>query len=495
MDDTNESRRRTDRLRGRRGEGRGGRGGGGNESRGTLVLSDREGYVGDTLVLKGRNFPPNERFEIQWESVQGRWGVLQAHEIVGPQFRPRTDTIATVEADAAGKFDEEWTIPEDYGGTHQLSVTDGDGQSIADAEFEIRPWFELEQTTAEMGESFTLRGYGLGPDVMKNNYQVSWDNGYVGFVTGVQNRGTATAEIRAVGPPGEHVVQVWRNYRGIPYLLNNTQSPFGEVAGERRNVWTVEVTEPEEPPRTAWMDPLLDEQALDTHLPEVADDTEATLDITPKSGQAGTDTVITGTGFPANETVDLTWYRHEGHEGRGTSSTPDPTITPRPKPDVLPRVTTDSDGRFEVEFEVPTDIGSTRPITAAVNGREVAATGFMMQPSIERFEPRSGPVGTEIEIELSGLGWTNYENAAMFVYDNDPLGYACGTGGDDETGTLNPVLYAAGEPGWHFIDVYPSLFEVEEDDPDFELRPHLSYLDNHPVRPLPAMHFAFEITE
>jgi hypothetical protein len=400
-----------------------------------------------------------------------------------------------VEADAAGKFDEEWTVPEDYGGTHQLSVTDGDGQTIADAEFEIRPWFELEQTTAEMGESFTLRGYGLGPDVMKNNYQVSWDNGYVGFVTGVQNRGTATAEIRAVGPPGEHVVQVWRNYRGIPYLLNNTQSPFGEVAGERRNVWTVEVTEPSEPPRTAWMDPLLDEQALDTHLPEVADDTAATLDITPKSGQAGTDTVITGAGFPPNETVDLTWYRHEGHEGRGTTTTPDTTITPRPKPDVLPSVTTDGDGRFQTEAAIPRDQGSTRPITAAVDGREVAVTGFVMQPAIETFVPARGPVGTTIEIELSGIGWTDYENQLYFVYDNTPVGYAVGTTGADEPGTVRVELQATGEPGWHFIDVYPSLLETREETPKYDTLPHLSYIDNHPVRPVPAVHFAFEVTE
>ncbi|MFT4891954.1 MAG: hypothetical protein ACI9YT_002892, partial [Halobacteriales archaeon] len=33
------------------------------------------------------------------------------------------------------------------------------------------------------------------------------------------------------------------------------------------------------------------------------------------------------------------------------------------------------------------------------------------------------------------------------------------------------------------------------DELDFGIRPHLSYLDNHPVRPLPALHLAFEITE
>ena len=158
-------------------------------------------------------------------------------------------------------------------------------------------------------------------------------------------------------------------------------------------------------------------------------------------------------------------------------------------------MTTDSEGAFDREVTIPTDVGSTRPVVAEVDGRSVAVTGFMLQPAIERFEPTSGPVGTEIEIELSGVGWTAFENAPMFVYDNDPLGYLCGTGGDEETGTVTTVIPAAGEPGYHFIDVYPSIFEMHEEYPEFEIRPHLSYLDNHPVRPLPACHFTFEVTE
>ena len=467
----------------------------GNAPRGTLVLSDQSSHVGDTVTFKGRNLPPTEQFEIHWKTVHGEWGVLKGHEVVGTQFRTRWETLSSVETDENGMFDEVWTVPQDYGGTHTVQLRREDGESLAEAELEVLPWFELEETSVPLGDSFTIRGYGLGPDVMRNNYQVSWDNGTVGFMTGLMNRGTATAEIRAVGPPGEHVLQVWRNYRGIPYLLNNTQSPFGSVGGGRQNVWTVEVTEREEPPQSAWMDRLFDEQPLALHYPPLDEETDAELSITPSCGQPGTTAVITGTNFPANARVNLIWYRHEGHEPRGTDSTPDPKISPRPKPGVLPTVQSDANGEFEVEVEIPRDIGSTRPITARVGGQEVAVTGFMMQPSIERFEPTSGPAGTPIEIELSGIGWTNYENAPMFVYDNDPLGYLCGTGGDDETGTVNPVLRAAGEPGYHFIDVYPSLFHVEEDYPDFELTPHLSYLDNHPVRPLPAMHFTFEVTE
>jgi hypothetical protein len=169
-------------------------------------------------------------------------------------------------------------------------------------------------------------------------------------------------------------------------------------------------------------------------------------------------------------------------------------ITPEPDHEMLPTATSDTDGQFQVEMEIPAGQGGTRPIAAMVGGQPLAVTGFMVQPAIERFEPTSGPTGTVIEIELSGLGWTAYENQPFFVYDNKPLGIVSSTTETNENGVVRVQLPAAGEPGWHFIDVYPTLSAVQGDEPDFEELPHLSYFHNHPGRPLPAMHFAFEIT-
>jgi len=461
----------------------------GSGSDGNLVLSDKEGYVGDEITLKGRNFPAGQEYELLWHSTEGQWGVLEANEVVGPQYRPRTDTITTVETNEAGEFDEVWTVPEDYGGAHRVRIRDDGGETVAQSEFTITPHFEIDRTEAPLGEAFTITGYGIGPSYVTNNYQIAWDNGFVGFVTGVMNRGTATAEIRAVGPPGEHVIQVWRNYRGVPYLQNNTQSPFGPVAGERRSRWKVAVTEPDDDPRTAWVDPLLDEQPIETHYPDIDADTDAELAVSPSSGQAGTTAVLTGRNFPAETEVELIWYRHEGHRVKGIP------ITPEPKPDLLPTVETDPDGRFECELDIPAEEGSTRPITAAVDGREVAVTGFMMQPDVHSVSPTSGPVDTTIEIELSGVGWTTYENQPFFVYDNTPLGFVCGTSDEDKQGIVRVEIPATGEPGWHFVDIYPAISHMDEDEPEFEVWPHLSYLDNHPVRPLPALHVAFEVTE
>jgi len=456
---------------------------------GTLVLSDDEAYVGDTITLEGRNLPANEPLDLVWQSATGHWGVLRGNEVIGPQFQPRTDRLRTITTDENGTFTEEWEIPEDYGGEHVIELQTADEETVTEARLSIVPWFEIDRTRAPLGEAFTITGYGLGPNMTTNNYQIAWDNGTVGVMTGTMNRGTARAKIRAVGPVGTHVIQVWRNLDGVPFLQNNTQSPFGPVAGGRQSSWRVEVTEVESEPEVAWMDPLTDERPLDAHLPDPDEQTEAELSITPTSGQAGTSAFIRGRQFPPETTVDLVWYTHLGNRVAG-----DP-ITPEPRPEVLPTVTTDENGEFQLEITIPDGMGATRPISAEIDGRSVAVTGFMMQPKILNFSPAEGPVGTEIDVELNGVGWPMYENAYFFVYDNKPLGYICGVDMEKAEGRVHTVLQATGEPGYHFIDVYPSFFKIQEDQPDFEQKPHLSYLDNHPVRPLPALHFTFEVTE
>lgn len=455
---------------------------------GTLALSDEEAYVGDNITIMGRNLPEGEAVELFWHTVDGDWGVLGANEIIGPQFSSNREQIATIDLDESGGFAYEFTVPEDYGGDHRIELRSSAGHQISQANVTVDPWFEIDRTTAALGDAFVLRGYGLGPNPVSNNFQVTWDNGMVGYLTGTKNRGTATAPIRAVGPPGQHVIRLWRNYRGVPFLQNNTQSPYGSVGGDRPSKWEVTVSEPAVDAGTMWVDDVPDESPISVHYPDLDENTEASLSVTPTSGTAGTTAFIRGEDFPPETAVDLIWHRHEDE------FTNEMGVVIEPKPDVLPTVTTDESGFFSTEVTIPRDKGSTRPITARVDGRSVAVTGFVIQPDLMSVTPTSGPVGTEIEIEIEGIGWPAY-STMYFTYDNKMVGYVCGNSDHDEHGVTRTRFEATGEPGLHVIEVYPTIFETKEDEPNVQIKPHLSYHDNHPVRPLPAMHAIIEITE
>lgn len=468
--------------------------GGGAGRSGTVVVDKKDGYVGDTITLKGRNFPANESLDVVWHTVDGSWAILKANTLHNPQYRPKTERILTVTTDDNGEFDETWQVKEDYGGEHTIEVQTDSGTALASCSYTVKPHFELDRTKAPMGEFFHVTGYGLGPDRSVNNYSVTWNNSYVGFMTGVENHGTAHADVRAVGPPRENVIQVWRGHEGMPYMQGNTTSVLGPVADGRQTVWTVEVTEPDERPPTASLGPLLDETPLEPHMLEPEEDTEATLDVSPTSGQPGTTAFITGQDFPADTEVDLVWYTHSGHRFMSEA------ITPEPRPDVLPTVVTDDEGSFQEEITVPRDIGETRPIVAEVDGTSVATTGFVLQPAIKDISPEKGPVGTQITVEVVGLGWALYDNNWSVIYDNHPVGYVCSHNRkDDDNETEGSIvkfeLRASGDPGLHFIDMVPTFNENEVDDFELVDRPHLSHVNNHPLRPEPGLHFTFEVTE
>ena len=105
---------------------------------------------------------------------------------------------------------------------------------------------------------------------------------------------------------------------------------------------------------------------------------------------------------------------------------------------------------------------------------------------------RRGPVGTPFTVHLKGVGWTETANIYTVVYDNSYIGYACAF---NSQGDVRIPLQATGEPGWHFIDLYPAIYGGDEQRPRNFLIPPLSYAADHPGEDLPRFRYAFEVTE
>jgi hypothetical protein len=453
----------------------------------TLQVNKSEGFVHDGVMLKGTNLPANEELTVIWRAFDGTWRMGDSGTIMGPQYSVTRDELFTVQTDESRTFKREWTVEENFGGEHAFELWAGDVK-LDTAQFRIYPHFELDRTEAPVGEWFRLTGYGLGTDKRTSLYQVTWDNAQMGYLISVIERGTATADIRAAGPPGEHTIGIWRNFTGIPLLQNYTQTPAGDISPGRATDWTVEVTEPEESPPVMETEAMFPEAPIDAHIPDVDESTDSTLTVEPSSGRPGTDAVISGRGFPPSTSVDLKWFSRGGNQFAGAP------VGPAPRPDVLPTVTTDEEGSFQLDISVPSDFGSTRPIHALVDGRSVAATGFVMQPEAVDISPTSGPVGTEITVSVSGLGWQHFESAYAVLYDNKQTGYVV-SDLSDEDGVVRFTVQASGEPGYHFIDMVPMIHDTQGSDLDLDYKPHLSFLDNHPGRLLPGIRFAFEVTE
>jgi hypothetical protein len=140
---------------------------------------------------------------------------------------------------------------------------------------------------------------------------------------------------------------------------------------------------------------------------------------------------------------------------------------------------------------MPDTHGGEHTLFVEIAGVSVAETIFNLTPSAVSIKPSSGPVGTIMDIELKGLGWTVTENNYYMVVDNAYLGYTCGF---NNYGTVNDFLPMAGTPGWHYVDFYPGIYRGTELGKIEQYRlPMLTYTD-HPGEQIPVFHFAYFIT-
>ena len=94
-------------------------------------------------------------------------------------------------------------------------------------------------------------------------------------------------------------------------------------------------------------------------------------------------------------------------------------------------------------------------------------------------------------MHLKGVGWTETEQIYHLVYDNAFAGYTCAF---QSAGDITINLTVSGDPGWHFIDMYPGIYQGTETRPANYKMPQLTAAADHPGEPLPIFRWAFFIT-
>ena len=443
-------------------------------------MSPASAAVGDSITVAGDSLPTKTALSLTWERVTGHWAIVQESTVAGTQYTTATEPLATAHTDRSGSFEISVTVPEDHGGDHSIDVRHG-GSTLATDHVHVTPTFSLDRTSVPLGEQLTLSVTGMPSSKYRCNDQVLWDNKFTGLVTGVTSKGSVRAKVPAAGPPGTHVLEIGGGYEGTTYL-NPQQSPYPRKP--RYAHWKVSVTSPRKRAGSSWRRPVISETPIGAFYPSVPNP-KGSLSITPTSGVVGSSATIDGSGFPANELVTLDWVTMTGSRVSGTGFSR--------KAHSLATVTTNADGSFSKGFTVPDDLGGTHPIVASIGNTAKTVTGFVIQPSIVDFKPTSGPVNTPIDVHLKGIGWTEYDNIYAVTYDDDFVGYGCGF---NTQGDVQMQLRASGDPGLHTINCFPAIYKTPSDSREigFYMKPQLTYLDDHPVRPLPQMGFLFEVT-
>jgi len=218
-------------------------------------------------------------------------------------------------------------------------------------------------------------------------------------------------------------------------------------------------------------------------VPAPAAKGSAAIQISPIQGPVLTRATITGSGLPPNTPVTLVWETQAG------SRVTEAGYAAREIEIGVAKV--GADGMLTMPYVIPDDLGGLHTISIREGDKTLARTAFVVETSIVGMSPTSGPVGTPVSIHLKGVGWTDYDNIYVVTYDNAYMGYACGF---NSQGDVVVNFTAAGAPGTHLIDFYPSIYQGPEGGQQLYRLPQLTYADDHPGNRIPALRFAFEVT-
>jgi len=446
-----------------------------SEPRQTLSLTYKAPTVGADVAVHATGLPAGKTVDLTWGTVTGGWVVEDYYRFRGKKYTETTVSLGKFTVDASGTLDGRFTIPEDFGGVHEV-IALIDGKPVAQNGIEVTQSFELSPVSGPLGTPIELKVKGLGWRTMESTWVVNWDNNLVGFVSAAGTKGSAVARLRAAGPVGDHIVRVLTGYQGQGYL-NYEQSP---VAHLPRPQFTFRTTPGRASTPLAYAEPYQRQPVPKTEV--FVEDATLSLDAT--QGPVGSRTTLRGEGFPANATLQLAWQTSVGSRvsGNGFESQEQEFGT----------VKVGADGRINLPVTIPDDLGGLHGLAVRNGDKTLGRVFFVIETSIASISPTSGPVGTPVTIHLKGVGWTEYDNIYVATYDNAYMGYACGF---NSQGDVVINFHASGTPGQHIIDLYPGIYQGPPTETQLLYRqPQLTYADDHPGNKIPALRFTFEVT-
>ena len=91
-----------------------------------LNLTYDKPVVGARVTVSAAGLPAGREAELQWGTVTGGWVIEDYYHFRGKKYTDSTTSLGRFPIDQDGRLNAQFTIPEDYGGVHDvMAIVDG----------------------------------------------------------------------------------------------------------------------------------------------------------------------------------------------------------------------------------------------------------------------------------------------------------------------------------------------------------------------------------
>ena len=414
----------------------------------------------------------NTKYDVVWTTGKVAWKLSDdKSKYLGRDAKIIQQPLASITTDGNGAFITTFAVPQGFGYAHDVMVVDAQKIIRNKALFDVDMTTTISPASGPVGTPITVEVKGIGYQSYQNSFQLDYDNGYTGWVSSITTDGYAKFVIPATGAVGTHILTLGHSEFGAPYM-NPNQQPV--VAGRPFPHLPFVVTD-----GPAVMPTPAEQQGFSQIAARPVDKGIWTA---PYGAFVGTKGTLNARALPANADVEIFWTTMVGN--RSVTGFEERTKS-------LGKVRTDASGSLSAPFTFPDDLGGTHTLAAKINDTQVAETGVYILANAFPLDVTKGPAGTKTTLHLKGVGWTETEQIYHVVVDNAFSGYACAF---QSSGDLTIFLTMSGAPGWHYIDMYPGIYQGTETRPANYKMPQLTALDDHPGERLPIFRWAFFIS-
>jgi hypothetical protein len=439
---------------------------------GKFDVSPAHGQWDTKVTATATGMKPSTKYDLMWLTGKVAWKLSDdKSKYLGRDAKTIQQSLASVTTDATGAFTTTFAVPQGFGYSHDVMVVDAQKTIRNKALFDVDMTTTITPTSGPVGTPITVEVKGIGYQSYQNSFQLDYDNAYTGWVSSITTDGYAKFVIPATGAVGTHIITLGHSEFGAPYMNPNQQPvvasrpfphlPFTVTAG------AAVMPTPAEQQGFAQMDAKPVTQGIWS---------------APYGATVGTPATLFAKALPANSDIEIFWTTMVGN--RSVTGFEERTKS-------LGKTKTDTTGSFNWAFKIPDDLGGTHTVTAKLGDTEVAKTSVYILANAFPLPVDRGASGTQTTLHLKGVGWTETEQIYHVVVDNSFTGYACAF---QSSGDLTIFLTMSGAPGWHYVDMYPGIYQGTETRPANYKMPQLTALADHPGQPLPIFRWAFFIT-